>query len=111
MMWYGILKEFNNCKVTSTWSRCGRAKRNSLYAQTTDNLGAKDKNARRSWITSLDQQGGTMKRTPTMRLSYGTHGIIARFSQGYTKGKVRNSFHQKKEELVRMEAEDRSTNN
>ena len=25
LMWYGIVKEFN-CKVTSTWSSCGREK-------------------------------------------------------------------------------------
>ena len=25
LMWYGIMKEFN-CKVTSTWSNCGREK-------------------------------------------------------------------------------------
>ena len=27
-MWYGIMQEFN-CKVTSTWSVCGRAKDNA----------------------------------------------------------------------------------
>ena len=25
LMWYGIMKEFN-CKATSSWSKCGRAK-------------------------------------------------------------------------------------
>ena len=29
LMWYGIMKEFN-CKATSTWSRCGRAKETAL---------------------------------------------------------------------------------
>ena len=33
-MWYGIMEEFN-CKATSTWSKCGRAKETAFHAQTT----------------------------------------------------------------------------
>ena len=33
LMRYGIVKEFN-CKVTSTWSNCGREKRRGLDAAT-----------------------------------------------------------------------------
>ena len=33
LMWYGIMKKFN-CKATSTWSKCGRAREKSLHQPT-----------------------------------------------------------------------------
>ena len=32
LMWYGIMKEFN-CKATSTWSKCGRAKETAFQTK------------------------------------------------------------------------------
>ena len=46
LIWYGIMKDFN-CRATSTWSKCGRAKKTDL---THRQLGDR----RQEWKSQLD---------------------------------------------------------
>ena len=54
LTWYGIMKEFN-CKATSTWSKCGRAKETAF---THRQLGDK----RQEWKSQLDYIIGPRER-------------------------------------------------
>ena len=53
LVWYGIMKEFN-CKATSTWSKCGRA-REKVFTHSS-NLVKKGKKEKHSLII-LSAQG------------------------------------------------------
>ena len=76
-MWYGLTKEFN-CKVTSTWSKCGQERETAFSHQQLGEKGKERKKERRNWITSSGQDGSQTRLTSTTTSKYGALGTNSR---------------------------------